>query len=92
MTVDKMEEAAQERVWTGKDAVSHGLVDAIGGLSRAIAIAKLKANIPQDSQVAVVELSSPSPTLPKVLSNLGNSLVGADQTLEELRRDLPFSD
>lgn len=43
-------------------------------------------------QVAVVELSSPSPTLPKVLSNLGNSLVGADQTLEELRRDLPFSD
>lgn len=46
-----MEEAAQERVWTGKDAVSHGLVDAIGGLSRAIAIAKLKANIPQDSQV-----------------------------------------
>jgi protease IV len=43
-------------------------------------------------QVAVVELSSPSPILPKVLSNLGNSLVGADQTLEELRQDLPFSD
>ncbi|CAJ2664696.1 unnamed protein product [Trifolium pratense] len=31
MTVDKMEEVAQGRVWTGKDAVSHGLVDAIGG-------------------------------------------------------------
>ncbi|KAJ1394739.1 Peptidase S49 [Sesbania bispinosa] len=50
MTVDKMEEVAQGRVWTGKDAASHGLVDAIGGLSRAIAIAKLKANIPQDRQ------------------------------------------
>jgi len=46
-----MEEVAQGRVWTGKDAAFHGLVDAIGGLSRAIAIAKLKANIPQDSQV-----------------------------------------
>jgi len=46
-----MEEVAQGRVWTGKDAASHGLVDAIGGLSRAIAIAKLKANIPQDRQV-----------------------------------------
>jgi protease-4 len=48
-----MEEVAQGRVWTGKDAASHGLVDAIGGLSRAIAIAKLKANIPQDRQVGL---------------------------------------
>ena len=46
-----MEEVAQGRVWTGKDAASRGLVDAIGGLSRAVAIAKLKANIPQDRQV-----------------------------------------
>lgn len=46
-----MEEVAQGRVWTGKDAASRGLVDAIGGFSRAVAIAKLKANIPQDRQV-----------------------------------------
>jgi len=39
-----------------------------------------------------VELSSSSPTLPKVLSNPGNSLIGEDRTLEELRQDLPFSD
>ncbi|KAK2411466.1 serine protease SPPA, chloroplastic [Trifolium repens] len=78
MTVDKMEEVAQGRVWTGKDAVSHGLVDAIGGLSRAIAIAKLKANIPQDRQV---------------LRSVENSLVGADQTCkEQLLQDLTFSD
>lgn len=47
-----MEEIAQGRVWAGKDAASRGLVDAIGGLSRAVAIAKLKANIPQDRQVS----------------------------------------
>uniref|UniRef100_F6GTF9 Peptidase S49 domain-containing protein n=1 Tax=Vitis vinifera TaxID=29760 RepID=F6GTF9_VITVI len=51
MAVDKMEEKAQGRVWTGKDAASRGLVDAIGGLSRAVAIAKQKANIPQDAPV-----------------------------------------
>jgi len=66
MTIDKMEEVAQGRIWTGKDAVSHGLVDAIGGLSHAIAIAKLKANIPQNRQVTPVEHSIPSPTLPEV--------------------------
>lgn len=51
-----MEEVAQGRVWTGKDAASQGLVDAIGGLSRAVAIAKQKANIPQDTQVGSIIL------------------------------------
>ncbi|WJX85824.1 hypothetical protein P8452_68219 [Trifolium repens] len=48
MIIDKLEEVAHERVWIGKDATSHSLIDAIGGISRAIAIAKLKANIPQN--------------------------------------------
>ncbi|KAI7736145.1 hypothetical protein M8C21_009736 [Ambrosia artemisiifolia] len=52
MSVDKMEEIAQGRVWSGKDAVSRGLVDAIGGFSRAVAIAKNKANIPHNKKVA----------------------------------------
>jgi len=46
-----MEENAQGRVWTGSEAVSRGLVDAIGGMSRAIAIAKQKANIPLENKV-----------------------------------------
>lgn len=53
-----MEKVAQGRVWTGKDAASRGLVDAIGGFSRAVAIAKLKANIPQDSQVCFLNKSA----------------------------------
>ncbi|KAG6672755.1 hypothetical protein I3842_16G075100, partial [Carya illinoinensis] len=92
MPVDKMEEVAQGRVWTGKDAASRGLVDATGGLSRAIVIAKMKANIPQDGQVTVVELSRPSPTLPEILSGIGNTLVGVDRTLKELLEELKFSD
>ncbi|PSR95743.1 Serine protease [Actinidia chinensis var. chinensis] len=92
MTVDKMEEVAQGRVWTGKDAASRGLVDAIGGLSRAVAIAKQKASIPQDRQVTLVELSRPSPSLPEILSGIGSSLVGVDTTLKELLGDLISSE
>uniref|UniRef100_A0A803MXI2 Peptidase S49 domain-containing protein n=1 Tax=Chenopodium quinoa TaxID=63459 RepID=A0A803MXI2_CHEQI len=46
-----MEENAQGRVWTGSDAASRGLVDALGGMGRAVAIAKQKANIPQEQPV-----------------------------------------
>ncbi|KAJ6411479.1 hypothetical protein OIU84_008117 [Salix udensis] len=91
MPVDKMEEIAQGRVWTGQDAASRGLVDAIGGFSRAVAIAKQKANIPQDRQVTLVELSRPSPTLPEILSGVGSSVVGVERTLKELLQDLAFS-
>lgn len=92
MTVDKMEEYAQGRVWTGNDAASRGLVDALGGFSRAVAIAKQKANIPEDRQVTLVEMSKPSPSLPEILSSVGNSIAGVDRTLKELLQDLTFSD
>nr|GME21579.1 serine protease SPPA, chloroplastic [Ipomoea batatas] len=92
MSVDKMEEVAQGRVWTGNDAASRGLVDAIGGISRAVAIAKQKANIPQERQVDVVEMSKPSPSLPEILSGVGSSLAGADRSLKELLNELASSD
>lgn len=43
-------------------------------------------------QVTVVELSRPSPSLPEILSGLGNSLVGADETIKELLHDSTISD
>ncbi|KAH1246610.1 Serine protease SPPA, chloroplastic [Glycine max] len=91
MTVEKMEEFAQGRVWTGNDAASRGLVDAIGGLSRAIAIAKMKADIPQDRQVTLVEMSRANPSLPEILLGVGSSLVVADRTVKELLQGLTFS-
>ncbi|PSS08326.1 Serine protease [Actinidia chinensis var. chinensis] len=92
MTVDKMEEVAQGRVWTGKEAVSRGLVDAIGGFSRAVSIAKYKANIRQDKQVTLVELSRPPSTLPEISRDIGNPLVGGDRTLKELLQELVSPD
>jgi protease-4 len=55
--IHKMKNVEHGRIWIGKDAASHGLVDTIGGISCAIAIAKLEANIPQSRQVSAVELS-----------------------------------
>ncbi|KAL3824792.1 hypothetical protein ACJIZ3_020821 [Penstemon smallii] len=92
MTVDKMEEVAQGRVWTGNDAASRGLVDAIGGLSRAVAIAKQKANLPLDEEVTLVELSRPSTSLPEILGGFSSSIVEADKTMKELLQVMASSD
>jgi len=90
--LDKMKKVARGRIWTGKDAASHGLVDAIGGISRAIAIAKLKANIPQNRQVTLVELSRYGPTLRMLLRGISYALVGDHQLLNELLKDMAHFD
>jgi protease-4 len=41
-------------VWTGRQARQVGLVDDLGGLSRAIAIAKERAKIATDAEVELV--------------------------------------
>lgn len=45
MEVERMQDRAQGRVWSGAAALQQGLVDAIGGVPRAIAIAKQAAKI-----------------------------------------------
>ena len=37
---------AKGRVWTGEDALAHGLVDALGGLQDALRLAKQEAGLP----------------------------------------------
>ncbi len=44
-------------MWSGKRALEVGLVDALGGLSRAVAIAKQQLKIPDGDSVALIELS-----------------------------------
>lgn len=53
-TPEKIHEVAQGRVWTGQQARERGLVDALGGLDAAIAIAKERAKIPKDEDVELV--------------------------------------
>jgi protease IV len=46
MAPDRVHELARGRVWTGADALANGLVDELGGLERATAIARRRAGLP----------------------------------------------
>ena len=51
MTREAVHEVAKGRVWTGSDAVRNGLVDTLGGLRDATAIARERAGLPTDAPV-----------------------------------------
>lgn len=51
MAKEDVDKAGRGRVWTGSQALELGLVDELGGLSRAVQIAKEKAGIPLEEDV-----------------------------------------
>jgi protease-4 len=54
MSKEEVDKIGKGRVWTGNQAKNLGLVDEIGGLSKAIALAKELAGIPEEEQVRLV--------------------------------------
>jgi protease-4 len=54
LTPNRVDEVGQGRVWTGRQAKEIGLVDELGGLQRAIALAKQQAKIAPDAEVEIV--------------------------------------
>ena len=53
-TPERIDAVARGRVWTGRQAKQVGLVDELGGLSRAIELAKVRAGIAPDADVDLV--------------------------------------
>jgi protease-4 len=53
-TPERIDAVAQGRVWTGEQALANGLVDVLGGLDTAVAIAKQRANISAEEDVELV--------------------------------------
>jgi protease IV len=53
-TPERIDTIAQGRVWTGSQAKKLGLVDELGGLRRALALAKTRANIDENAEVELV--------------------------------------
>ena len=47
MTLSETRKVAKGRVWTGEDALQHGLVDQLGGLADAVHLAKQQAGLSQ---------------------------------------------
>jgi protease-4 len=54
LTFDQVDSVARGRVWTGRQALERNLVDKLGGLDKAIAELKRKAEIPADADVTIV--------------------------------------
>lgn len=59
MSVDSIDSIGQGRVWSGYDAKVVGLADVLGGLERAIALAKDRAHLPIEEEVTIVEIPRP---------------------------------
>ncbi|TDB91262.1 signal peptide peptidase SppA [Actinomadura sp. 7K534] len=59
MSRERVHELARGRVWTGADAAEHGLVDELGGIDRALGLARKKAGLAADAPVRVYPMSSP---------------------------------
>ena len=75
MKPEAVDAIAQGRVWTGRQAKDLGLVDVLGGLDRAVALAKERAKIPAGEQVELV-VYPPKRSLYDVLMS---SLPGVDE-------------
>ncbi|MGB7293597.1 MAG: signal peptide peptidase SppA [Thermodesulfobacteriota bacterium] len=56
---EKAESLSQGRVWTGRQAKDHGLIDEIGGMKLAIEVAKKEAGIPETISPVVKFISKP---------------------------------
>jgi protease-4 len=59
MTPERVHELARGRVWTGADALANGLVDELGGLDEAAAIARRRAGLPERAPLRVYPRVSP---------------------------------
>jgi protease-4 len=73
-TPEAIDRVAQGRVWTGRQARDVGLVDELGGLDRAVMIARERAGIAPDAAVRLVV----SPPRRTVLELLTGSFTGTE--------------
>ncbi|WP_078288375.1 signal peptide peptidase SppA [Mycobacterium sp. D16R24] len=71
LTIDAVKAVAQGRIWSGKDALEHGLVDELGGFRDAVAKAKGLADIEADDEVRIA--SFPSSPLTSLLRQRASS-------------------
>lgn len=69
MSVEAVDAVGGGRVWTGEQALAHGLVDQLGDLHAAIAKARELANLPDDAPVALVG-GKTRPLPPQLAANL----------------------
>jgi protease-4 len=78
MTRERVHELARGRVWTGADALGNGLVDELGGLDHATALARRRAGLPEKAPVRTYPRVSPLDRLrPPTSSDSRNAAAAA---------------
>jgi protease IV len=60
---------AEGRIWTGRQALANGLVDALGSLDDAIADAKVMGGLAKNADVDILELPKPRNLLDTILES-----------------------
>ncbi len=76
-----IDRVAQGRVWTGAEALKVGLVDRLGGLETALDLAREKANIGKDEELALVVLPEKKGVFETILERQEESAGGAVRIL-----------
>ena len=77
MTFEEAEKLAHGRIWTGRQAKENGLIDDVGGLDRAIEIAKELAEIPAEDGVTLVHYPEKKDIIDAILSGEGDFATAA---------------
>ena len=81
---DEIDEIAQGRVWTGKQAKALGLVDELGGLETALSIAKAQAGFADDEEVNLIVLPKQKPFFEQLMERMIEDMEGSIQLPLEL--------
>ena len=87
MNVDSLRAFASGRVWTGLEALEIGLIDEIGGLKEALAIASTNAEV--DSNYSVVFYPREKDFMEKFLEEMGLEVQGVFMS-DEMRTFSPY--
>jgi protease-4 len=84
MTVEAVDKIGKGRVWSGVQAKEIGLVDELGGLDRAIEIAKQLSNIPAGESVHIVRYPEEKSFFEQFLQRQKDNNMSESQSLESM--------
>lgn len=92
MSEKEVNAIAQGRVWTGRQAKENGLVDMLGGLNLALAIAKERAGLPEDAEVEIITYPKRKFSLDLDWTAMLSSSPDLKSIIKELKEENIFKD
>jgi protease IV len=88
MPVEAVDKVAKGRVWSGAQAKQIGLVDELGGLDRAIEVAKELSHIPADESVRIVRYPVEKTFFEQLLEREKDNNMSESASLEAMVRHI----